>query len=516
MAPRRQPATLQQQCVNHLACRLDHLCDQHAHAHTHAHLLAAAAHLDAVLPTALQAAIGEEVLVLTEARQVTPSPAHVRVLLLLRAQRLSASGSVVQSGVLEEGADGSHLEALTLLYGGCGGRAAHLYSFLHTAAALTTLVCTDFCDNTMIDIVARTCPRLHLLDLRGCYDVTDEGVVLLCGLQQGLRGSLEALGRGDVLRPTAPCCASLREIKLTMTKVTEAGVAIILLVLTDIHILRVPDVRMEKLFSFLQTLDHKDVQCNLREFHSREILNEFQLEVLVGLCPNLEYLQVSFTGSPDMDLARLRLLPRLQKLRRAKFADVNCDALEWFLREAGARLTHLFLYTYHTRFSQQKLSISRRHLQVLASHCPHLEGLCLDGYILGEDGDLPHRLPQGNLHYFRELTCLQVASMKLSEEDLQVFLAQSRDLRVLELVLHNPHVLHDRLLCDLLDAGVWTKLAKIRVLNSPLTSRALARLVAECPRLRELGCLYTWLVPKEHVAKFKHSVRRQNFDIEIY
>ena len=454
---------------------------------------------------------------LTEARQVTPSPAHIRLLLLLRARRLSASGSVVQSGVLEEEEpDGAHLEALTLLYGGCGGRAAHLYQFLRTATALTTLVCTDFCDNTMVDIVAHTCPHLHLLDLRGCYDVTDEGVVLLCGLQQGLRGSLEALGCGDVLRPTAPCCAALREIKLTMTKVTEAGVAIILLVLTDIHLLRVPDVRMEKLFSFLQTLEHKDVQCNLREFHSREILNEFQLEVLVGLCPNLEYLQVSFTGSPDMDLARLRLLPRLQKLRRAKFADVNCDALEWFLREAGARLTHLYLYTYHTRFSQHKLSISRRHLQVLALHCPHLEGLCLDGYLLGEDGDLHHNLPQAELHYFRELTCLQVASMKLSEQDLQVFLAQSRGLQVLELVLQNPHVLHDRLLCHLLDAGVWSNLTKIRVLNSPLTSRALARLVAECPRLKELGCLYTWLVPKEHVANFKHNVRTQNFHIEIY
>lgn len=454
-------------------------------------------------------------LALTEARQVTPSPGHVRLLLLLRARRLSASGSVVQSGVLEEGADGAHLEALTLLYGGCGGRAARLYPFLHTAAALTSLVCTDFCDNTMVDIVAHTCPHLRLLDLRGCYDVTDEGVALLCGLRQGLRASLEALSRGGVLRPTTPCCASLREIKLTMTKVTEAGVAVILLVLTDIHTLRVPDVKMEKLFSFLQTLDHKDVQCHLREFHSREILNEFQLEVLVGLCPNLEYLQVSFTGSPEMDLARLRLLPRLTKLRRAKFADVNCDALEWFLREAGQDLTHLFLYTYHTRFSQQKLSISRRHLQVLAEQCPHLEGLCLDGYLLGEDGGdlLP---PRQGLHYFQELTSLQVASMKLSEEDLQVFLAQSRGLRVLELVLHNPHVLHDRLLCDLLDAGMWRNLSKIRVLNSPLTTRALARLVAECPRLRELGCLYTWLVPKDHVAQFKHSVKCQNLDIEIY
>ncbi|KAG0713828.1 hypothetical protein GWK47_015327 [Chionoecetes opilio] len=499
--------------MGHLASCLDQLCDLHAHTHTHAHLLAAAAHLDSQLPAPLQAAIGEAVLVLTEARQVTPSPAHVRLLLLLRARRLSASGSVVHSGVVEGGTDAGHLEGLTLLYGGCGGRAALLYPFLATASQLTALTCTDFCDNTMIDIVARTCPHLHTLDLRGCYDVTDEGMAMLCGLQEGLRASLEALSQGGVLRPCAPCCASLREIKLSMTKVTEAGVAVILLVLTHIHVLRVPDVRMEKLFSFLHSLEHKGVQCNLREFHSREILNELQLEVLVTLCPNLEYLQVSFTGTHDMDLARLQLLPRLRQLRRAKFADVNCDALAWFLVEAGARLTHLHLYTYHTKFSQRKLSISRRHLQQLAAHCPRLESLCLDGYLLGEDHDAAtHRIT----HYFKALTCLQVASMKLSEEDLHVFLAHSCRLQVLELVLHNPHVLHDRLLCALLDAGVWRHLAKIRVLNSPLTSRALARLVAECPRLREVGCLHTWLVPKEHVAQFKHSVTTQNFDLEIY
>lgn len=59
MAPRRQPVSLQQQCVAHLALRLDHLCDQHAHAHTHPHLLAAAAHLDTLLPTPLQATVGK-------------------------------------------------------------------------------------------------------------------------------------------------------------------------------------------------------------------------------------------------------------------------------------------------------------------------------------------------------------------------------------------------------------------------------------------------------------------------
>ncbi|KAK4300979.1 hypothetical protein Pmani_026851 [Petrolisthes manimaculis] len=513
MAPRRQPGSLFRQCVGQLADQLDVLCSSHSHDHNHPTLHQAANHLH-TLPVPLQAAIGEAVLEKSERQQVTPSPSHVCLLLLLRVRRLATSGSVVQSGVLET-ADGGHLETLALLYGGCGDRATRLYSFLASCSSLTSLTCTDFCNNHMIEIVAATCHRLHCIDLRGCYDVNDDGVLRLCGLQMDLRESIEVLSRGGTLLPTSVCSRSLKEIKFSMTKVTEAGVAVILLVLTNIEILRVPDIRMEKVFGFLQTLDHKDVQCNLKEFHSREILNEFQLTVLSSLCPNLEYLQVSFVGSPDMDLSRLQQLARLQKLRRAKFADVNCDALVWFLEQVGARMTHLFLYTYHTRFSQQRLNITRHHLQCLARHCPRLQSLCLDGYLLGDD--IPyHHLSADGLQYFQDLQSLQVASMKLSEEDLKILLNKCENIRILELVLQNPHVLYDRLICDLLDAGVWRNLVKIRVLNSPITSKVMTRLVTECPRLQEVGCLYTWLVSKEQVSQFKENIKLQNFDLEIY
>ncbi|XP_069969871.1 uncharacterized protein [Penaeus vannamei] len=513
MAPRRQPASLYQQCVNHLAHQLDFLCGVHVHAPDHPQLLAAVAHLDAQLPVPLQAAIGEALLTSTERLQMTPSPSHVSLLLRLRVRRLSTSGSVVQSGVLET-ADGSYLEHLSLFYGGCGERATRLYQFLHTLGNLTYLNCTDFCNNHMIDIVARTCDHLHCIDLRGCYDVNDDGVLRLCGLEDGLRDIIEVLSKGGRLQPSSRCSRSLKEIKFSMTKVTEAGVAVILLVLTNIEILRVPDIKMEKVFKFLQTLDHKNVQCNLKEFHSREILNEFQLTVLTSLCPNLEYIQVSFIGNSEMDLSRLQQLTRLQKLRRAKFADVNCDALVWFLEQVGGRMTHLFLYTYHTRFAQQKLSITRNHLQCLAQYCPSLESLCLDGYLLGED--IPYHLAPENIQYFKTLRTLQVASMKLSEDDLKVFLNKCQNMRILELVLQNPHVLYDRLICQLLDAGVWENLVKIRVLNSPITSKVMTRLVTECPHLQEVGCLYTWLVSKEQVSEFKEKIRHQNFDIEIY
>ncbi|KAK8754549.1 hypothetical protein OTU49_016683 [Cherax quadricarinatus] len=513
MAPRRQPRSLYQQCVSHLSHFLDGLCATHIHAPDHPELIAVASYFDSLLPMPLQASVGEALLAISERLQITPSPSHVRLLLRLRVRRLSTSGSVVQSGVLET-ADGSCLENLSLFYGGCGDRATKLYTFLHTATNLTYLSCTDFCNNHMIDIVARTCEHLYCIDLRGCYDVNDDGVLRLCGLQDGLRANIEVLSKGGILEPVSRCARSLKEIKFSMTKVTEAGVAVILLVFTNIEILRVPDIKMEKVFNFLQTLDHKNVQCNLKEFHSREILNEFQLTVLASLCPNLEYIQVSFIGNSEMDLSRLQQLARLQKLKRAKFADVNCDALVWFLQQVGNRMTHLFLYTYHTRFSQQKLSITRNHLQCLAKFCPCLESLCLDGYLLGED--IPYRLAPENMQYFEALRSLQVASMKLSEDDLNVFLKKCQNMRILELVLQNPHVLYDRLICELLDAGVWQNLIKIRVLNSPLTSKVMNRLVRECPLLQEVGCLYTWLVSKEQVSEFKESIKHQNFDIEIY
>ena len=386
-----------------------------------------------------------------------------------------------------------------------------MHNFLYSAVNLTNIQCTDFCSNQMLEIIANTCPNLHCLALHAC-DVTNEGVLKLCGLSYDLRQCIQILSEGKSLEPISLCAHSLKQIKLTMTKVTEAGVAIILLVLPGIELLRVPDIQMNQLFNFLQTLDHKNIQSGLLEFHSREILDEFQLTVLTNLCPNLEYIQVTFVGNADMDIIRLECLVRLKKLRRAKLADVSSDALVWFLERVGENMEQLHLYTYHTKFSQEKLRITRRHVQSLARYCPSLLTLIIDGYSL-DDEEPPIN---EELQYFEALETLQLWSMKLSEEDLRVFLSRCRNMRALDLVLLNPHVLHDRLINQFLDSGAWKDIIKVRILNSPITHKVLARLVAECPLLQELGCLYTWLISKQQVAEFKQQVKLDNLSLEVY
>lgn len=453
---------------------------------------------------------GERILEFLERAQLPVTPWHVQLLVRLGVRRLSVSGSVVFAGILET-SSAQHLQELLLFYGGCGDRAVKMYDFLNTSTNLTYLCCTDFCNNTMLQIIADTCRHLHCLELHAC-DVTNEGVLKLCGLNQDLRESIEMLSKGETIHPTSLCSQSLKQIKLTMTKVTEAGVAIILLVLPGIQLLRVPDIQMNQLFNFLQTVDHKNIQSSLLEFHSREILDEFQLNVLTTLCPNLEYIQVTFVGNVDMDIIRLESLSKLQKLRRAKLADVSSEALVWFLEKVGKNIEHLHLYTYHTKFSPEKLHITRRHLQSLARCCPSLRSLKIDGYCLDEN-EPPI---QDSVKYFQELESLQLLSMRLTEDDLRVFLSQCKDIRALDLVLQNPYVLHDRLIIQFLNSGLWQNLTKVRILNSPITYKVLVQLVGECPLLQEVGCLYTWLISKQQVAEFKNKVTLENLDLEVY
>ncbi|KAF2368402.1 hypothetical protein FHG87_000831 [Trinorchestia longiramus] len=511
MAPRKQPVLLYIRCVQYFAELLHNLCLQHSSAVEHAaNLSAAQAAIRERLPEPLRALVGERMLEHVERLQMPVSPWHVQLMLLLGVRRLSISGSVVHVGILDA-CDASRLQQLSLFYGGCGDRAAKMYNFLYTASNLTHLQCTDFCNNAMLQVIAGTCRHLHCLALHAC-DVTNEGVLKLCGLQDDLRKNIEILATGGTLTPSSVCAQSLKQIKLTMTKVTEAGVAIILLVLPGIELLRVPDIKMNQLFTFLETLDLDNVQTNLQEFHSREILDEFQLDVLTKLCPNLEYIQVTFIGNAEMDMTRLQSLARLKKLKRAKLADVNIDALVWFLDRVGARIELLHLYTYHTKFSQEKLSITRRHLQSLARLCPSLMTLNIDGYCLDED-EIP---VTENLQYFHTLESLQLWSIRLTENDVRVFLSQCTHMRAVDLVLLNPFVLHDRLINQLLDAGTWKDLIKVRILNSPITYNVLVKIVDECPHLRELGCLYTWLISKHQVSEFKSRVRQDNLDLEVY
>ncbi|XP_018028236.1 uncharacterized protein LOC108683436 [Hyalella azteca] len=511
MAPRRQPASLQVRCVQHFVQLLHGLCQQQPFAEQpYPDLMAVQTVLQERLPQSLQAVLGERTLAYVEGLQMPVTQWHVHLLLQLRVRRLSVSGSVVHVGVLDA-EDASMLQQLSLFYGGCGDRACKMYNFLRGAINLTHLQCTDFCNDDMLQIVARTCPHLNCLALHAC-DVTNEGVIKLCGLSEDIRKNIESLTNGENLEPLSVCAHSLKQIKLTMTKVTEAGVAIILLVLPEIQLLRVPDIQMQQLFTFLGKLRNCNVQTNLKEFHSREILDEFQLSVLARLCPNLEYVQVTFIGTAEVDIRRLRSLVQVKKLKGVKLGDVNSEALIWFMEEMGSKMELLHLFTYHTRFSQEKLRMTRRHLQSLARCCPVLNTLNIDGYSLDED-ELPIT---DDLQYFRALQHLQLWSIRLTESDVRVFLSKCWHIQALDIVLLNPFVLQDHLINQFIDSGVWKDLVKVRILNSPITYKVLGKLVKECPRLRELGCLYTWLISKCQVTEFKNMVRLENLDLEIY
>ncbi|MCL4149030.1 UNVERIFIED_CONTAM: hypothetical protein GTU68_035175, partial [Idotea baltica] len=439
-------------------------------------------------------------------------PSHIKILLGLKTKSLSFTGTIVQSDVLSC-EDASHLEHLSLFYGGNGDKTSKVCNFLFTASQLTHLECRDFCNNTMLGIISLSYHNLYSLDLRG-GDVTDEGVLRLCGIQQNLRQCIEVLNRGDRIFPVSKCSQTLKQIKLTMTKVTEAGVAIILLVLTKIFILRVPDITMKKLFTFLKEIDHKNIESNLKEFHSREILDENQLTVLTGLCPNLEYIQMSFVGNFEIDLISLQKLTRLRRLSGAKFADVNALALMAFLSEMGNQLTYLFLYAYRNKFSQENLKITHTHLWNLASACTNLKNLTVDGYCLEEE-TFPIIYDAKNLKPFKNLRTLKLISMNPSYEDLKVFLYKCTNMETLELEFKDTHVLHDRLIGELLDAGVWKNLRTINIRNSQITSKMLFRLVDECPNLQVLGSLNSWLLSKDQIVHFKERVQRENLDIKI-
>ncbi|RXG52530.1 hypothetical protein Avbf_07697 [Armadillidium vulgare] len=440
-------------------------------------------------------------------------PSHIKILLRLRVKRLSLQGSLVRSEVLQcENA--SHLDLLILSFSGNGDTEAKLQNFMSTATHLTHLECHDFCTDSMLKVISSSCHNLYSLNLHGC-NVTDEGILNLCGLTQNLVQCINLLSNGQRIIPKSRCFFSLKKIELKfMTKVTEAGVAIILLLLTNINVLRVPDIRMEKLFWFLSSVDHKGVQSNLKQFHSGEILDEDQLSVLTRLCPNLEDIQMSYVGNFDIDLIRLHKLTSLQRLSEAEFADANTDALMIYLSEIGSQLNYLKLYIRRTKFSQEQLKIAQSHLRNLARLCPNVSHLSLDGYSLDEDSSLV-RNNENSYHFFQSLHTLKLLNMKLSVEDLKLFLCKCTNMKDLELRLKDPHVLNDYFINDLLKEEVWKNLKILNIANSHITFKMMMRLINECPNLVSLGSVTTWHITRDQMMACKEMARKRNLNIEI-
>lgn len=505
------------------------------------------------LPTSLRSRVIEETsrmlcLPLPNEPHVVSEPAILFLLSLLldrdirrlKVQLCCYYGCSYQTSLLEllasegTGLESLHLFRYSLLRMDCN----LLRSALSSMKNLTILTLRNIANDAMLRVIGKTCPKLVILDVACSREVTDAGLKQLllhvefrdkvlavpareCTNWSRLKKLLarwkmsssksERRRKRNILleyyESKNPLCDTLRALNIADTCVTEAGVSLALLNITQLESL----AEYKYIGHVLETVDIDRLPLSLTEAISCET-TPVQLKLLAQMCPKMRKLSIS---EPRYYPAALCIFPHLTSL---SMHDVPATK-EWlenlysYLRAQGQNLRELSL-----RVTEQRKSPLQVDLREILSSCPNLHTLVNDGAKVIWTEEERDPLPLRHLrkielgHTVDALTITKVFSLAPELTALHVHSCFDLTNQHLEKLLEPP-VKSDNgekssdsgstlsnLMCFYIHEA--SKVSAIAVLN----------MINSYKQLRQIGNLANWVLDYESVVI---TVARANLNVDL-
>ncbi|XP_014489454.1 PREDICTED: uncharacterized protein LOC106752338 [Dinoponera quadriceps] len=507
------------------------------------------------LPTRLRSRVIEEAsrtlcLPLPDEPHVVSEPAILFLLCLLldrdikrlKVQLCCYYGCSYQTSLLEllasegTGLESLHLFRYSLLRMDCN----LLRTALSSMRNLTILTLRNIASDAMLRVIGKTCPKLVILDVACSREVTDAGLKQLL-LQVEFRDKVFAAvpartnwsrlrrllarwrrrtsdpkserKRNNVLleyhESKNPLCGTLRALNIADTCVTEAGVSLALLNITQLESL----AEYKYIGHVMETVDVGRSPLSLTEAITCET-TPVQLKLLAQMCPRMTKLSIS---EPWHYPAALRVFPHLTSLSMHNILATKewLENLYGYLRAHGHNLHELGLW-----MTEQRKSPLQVDLREILSSCPNLQTLVNDGAkVVWTEGQDP---PPPPLKYLRKvelghtvdaLTITKVFSLAPELTALHIHSCLDLTNQHLEKLLEpsvgsdDDEKLNDRrdstlsnLTCFYIHEA--SKVSAITVLN----------MINSYKRLRRIGNLANWVLDYESVAI---TVARANLNVDL-
>ncbi|KAK3866762.1 hypothetical protein Pcinc_027721 [Petrolisthes cinctipes] len=391
-----------------------------------------------------------------------------------------------------------------------------LYEFMCTLTNLTTLKCSQLCNNNMLKIFSKKCPLLEDVQIEMCTDVDDEGVFHLAG-HLPTADTYSMIRRG-VRVQSESVCKKLKRVNLEYTLACSASAVMLLYFCPEIEDLNIsPDVSIGDVFNTLHGSNQEDdtevtVQYSLKVIRAHMEVNETDLSLIVRTCPKLEDVTLRCNGVERKDR---NFLANLLCLNIKSLNVMNCNtlALLWYLNQQGKNITNLTIQ--HLTMAPISLTFTRTHLQQVIQSCPNLSNFTLKLNNRTIDPDVPYSSFGSRLHRFHSLSHLMVEGANITTEDLSVLVSQCTLLQELHILIHNLDILEDQVLYDLLASGCLKNVCTLFLYRPMLTLAALKRILVECPYLHTVGPLSSWAISKSDRMALRQEIRKKNWDLNI-
>jgi len=381
-----------------------------------------------------------------------------------------------------------------------------ILSCLSQLDSLSSLYLQQVATNDMLYVIATVCTRLVLLDISYSQDVTDIGLVHLCGLLKVPAGTVQSGPRG---------CKYLRELyfnpqssntqELIMPRVTACLLR---------HLPRLQVVDLSNLHSgidhyFRGSRESSHRQARVKPLSLVHYTGSDKLTEVIDICPKLRTFKLFVTEQlPSLGRTLQDLSHRLDTVTLVYRDSVTLAGFQEFVAACGNKISRLEVDT------TQETVMSTGDLVALATYCPHIESIAFTNFrveVMVDPRVSPAPLPTRPAS-FPFLTNLKLNHVNIENYGKDVFrylVGGAHDLESIQISFHSSgYFFSDFLLDDILLMNELAHLREFILRDGALTLISALRLISSRPKLQTIGELLHWDVEPSELDTFIQILRR--------
>ena len=442
---------------------------------------------------------------------------------------------------------------------------------LDQLSGLASLTIHDLATNEMLDVIADTCHRLVIIDISYSSNVSELGLVYLCGKtslsisgvpSSNITEHHHSNNNYDIKNHSSRGCKFLRELHFNpraqksqpINNVTKPIMPRVIAYIFR-HLVHLQLVNMENLYDGIECY-YYGVPGEYHPSPSRiqplklvqYIGQDDQLIKIAAICPKLKAFIIKVTTEES--------LCRLAEKLANDFATMSLDhvtlmyderhhqalhGFNEFVEKCGHRINSLSITSCLSQPNTANVGIAHveeeieeevgtkiflDNLAIISSKCKLLDYLCLRNLkFSSSQGTFPSQVPSTPLE-FRFLTSLQLNNNSFShcpKETLKYILGNSPDLERIHIRFDTTSFFfNDFLLDEILTLNPISKLEEFTLENGALTLISALRLFNSRPKFKSIGNLLTWDVEPSELVNFEKILRKAKglnllrHDVKIY
>ena len=443
-----------------------------------------------------------------------------------------------------------------------GGVGSGLFlACLGQLSGLSSLTIQDLATNEMLLMIAETCHRLLILDISYSSDVSELGLVYLCGntnisaFSTALPLEYENSGRHfGSFRPHQGC-KYLRELHFNpRTRNRDAGntsCSIMPRVIAYLfrHMTHLQVMNMENLYHGIEYYyrgvpgEYHPSQDRIPPLNLIQYIgDDDQLISIVGICPKLRAYKIKVTSydalvklanalTTDYIPISLEHVTLVYDERHPTLAGFN-----EFISKCGHRIHSLVINNHLSSnhipqrengedIEDPRANMTLENLTAISNHCKLLDTLCLQNLKITSTDNSMNPVPNVPLE-FRFLTSIQLKNITIThypKETFKFILGNSPDLEDIHIQFESTsYFFNDFLLDEILSLNPLSKLEEFILENAALTLISALRLFNSRPKFKSIGNLLSWDVEQSELDTFEQILRKAKglnllrHDVKIY